>query len=189
MLTKQQMTALLGRPLTPAEDANFTTYLDNAIETLEGILCSNLDKETAIRIFDAREGYSTVFTDPFTAVNEVKINGNIVTNYSLRQWANRNGSWYNSLVFERQLGNDEVSIDADWGFTTLPQDLALLLARVFALNGESGGDGNIKSKKIEDFSVTFGDKTAFQGFLDDNATTIRKYSLCEIGNVQHGGGC
>lgn len=190
MLNKEQTAALLGRPLTPSEDANFTTYLDNAIETLEFLLCSSLRCETTTRVFDIREGYSTVYTDFFNDVDSVKIDDAEVA-YSPRQWDNRNASWYNSIVLDCKTSAKEVSIEATWGFTKLPSDLALLLARVFAMNGESGGSGNVLKKKIEDFEIWLSeDKTEFQGFLDDNATTLNKYSLCKTkSDVQNGNVC
>lgn len=192
MLTKQQMAALLGRPLTPSEDTNFTSYLDNAIDTLEYLLCASIRPSSVgvERVYDSRKEFSTVFTDFFTAPTLVKVDGNATTEYSARQWDNRNASWFNSVVLDCAPKGKEVAITATWGFTTLPNDLALLLARVFALNGESGGSGNIQSKKIEDFSITLADKTEFQGFLDDNATTLNKYSMCKTkSDVQNGDVC
>lgn len=190
MLTKQQMAALLGRPLTPSEDANFTVYLDNAIETLEYLLCASIKPGTGERIYDSREEFSTVFTDFFTNPTLVKVAGKATTDYSARQWDNRNASWFNSIVLDCAPKGEEVAITAAWGFTTLPNDLALLLARVFAMNGESGGTGNIKRKEIEDFRIELKDSTEFQGFLDDNATTLRKYSLCSTkSDVRNGSIC
>lgn len=192
MLTKQQMAALLGRPLTPSEDANFTAYLDNAIDTLEYLLCASIRPTSAgvERVYDSRKEFSTVFTDYFTAPTAVKVGGTLATNYSPRQWDNRNASWFNSIVLDCAPKGKEVAITATWGFTTLPNDLALLLARVFAMNGESGGNGSLQKKDIEDTSFTFFDKTEFQGFLDDNATTLRKYSLCSTkSDVRNGDVC
>lgn len=191
MLTKQQMAALLGRPLTPAEDTNFTVYLDNAIETLEYLLCASINPSTGERVYDSRKEFTTVFTDFFTAPTLVKVDGNITTDYSARQWDNRNATWFNSIVLDCEPRGKEVSITATWGFASLPNDLALLLARVFALNGESGGDGNIHRKKIEDFDIWLKEGTTeFQGLLDDNATTLSKYSMCKTKvDVQNGDIC
>lgn len=187
MLNKTQMAALLGRPLTLSEDTNFTEYLASATETLEFVLCASLKAETEERVFGSRQEFSTLFTDYFTAVTQVKIDGKEVS-YSPRQWDNRNATWFNSLVFNDELKGKEVSVTASWGFKTLPQDLATLLARVFALNGESGGTGNVQAKQIEDFRLTINvDKTEFQGLLDDNATTLNRYAMCKAkADVQNG---
>lgn len=191
MLTKEQMAALLGRPLSPSEDANFTEYLDNAIETLEYLLCASIKPGTGERVYDSRKEFTTVFTDFFTNLTIVKVADKTTTDYSSRQWDNRNASWFNSIVLKNEPKGKEVAITATWGFTTLPNDLALLLARVFAMNGESGGNGNITKKKIEDFEIWLSeDKTEFQGFLDDNVTTLNKYSMCKTkSDVQNGDIC
>lgn len=192
MLTKEQMAALLGRPLSSSENANFTSYLDNAIDTLEYLLCASIRSTSAgvERVYDSRKEFSTVFTDFFTAPTLVKVDGKTTTEYSARQWDNRNATWFNSIVLDCAPKGKEVAITATWGFTTLPNDLALLLARVFARSGESSGDGNVTKKKIEDFEVWLSDKTEFQGFLDDNATTLNKYSMCKTkSDVQNGNIC
>lgn len=187
MLNKTQMAALLGRPLTLSEDTNFTEYLASATETLEFVLCASLKAETGERVFGSRQEFSTLFTDYFHDVDSVEIDGKEVS-CSPRQWDNRNATWFNSLVFNDELKGKEVLVTASWGFKTLPQDLATLLARVFALNGESGGTGNVQAKEIEDFRLTINvDKTEFQGLLDDNATTLNKYAMCKAkADVQNG---
>lgn len=177
------MVALLGRPLTPNEDANYPLYLKIAQERLEDLTCLNLSSETEDRIFDVREGYTTVFTDPFTKINSVTINGNAFTEYTPMQWNRRNADWYNSIVLETC--DDEVTINADWGLCS--PELQLLTARLFGLlNGENSGNGNIKSKRVEDFHIAFNDNSVYQQFLLDNQALINKYSLCNIGNIQHG---
>lgn len=182
-MKKTTVVALLGRPLTSIEDTNFETYLKIARERLEDLTCLNLTDETDDRTYDVREGYTTVFTDPFTAINSVKINGNAVSDYTPMQWDRRNASWYNSIVL--QTSDCEVTINADWGLCS--PELQLLTARLFGLlNTEKSGNGNIKSKKVEDFSVTYNDNTAYQQFLLDNQALINKFSLCNIGNIQHG---
>lgn len=186
-MNKTQMVALLGRPLTSVEDTNYTTYLKIAQERLEDITCLNLTATTEDRTYDIREGYTTVFTDLFDAINSVEVNGSELaeTDYSVRQWDRRNASWYNSIVLQNCTSEDEITINADWGICS--PELQLLLANLFGLMGKmSKGNGNVKSKKVEDFSVTFNDNSAYDQFLLDNQALINKYSLCNIGNVQHG---
>lgn len=177
------MVALLGRPLTQVEDTNYSLYLKIAQERLEDLTCLNLEDETADRIFDVREGYTTVFTDPFTAINSVEINGNAFTDYTPMQWDRRNARWYNSIVLKTCA--KEIKINADWGLCS--PELQLLTARLFSLLGsEKAGNGNIKSKKVEDFTISFNDNSVYEQFLVDNQPLIAKYSLCNIGNIQHG---
>src|SRR5690606_38022381 len=98
-MDEQTISELLGRPLTSIETANFDLYIDIAMQNLEDMLCTPLEDVSETRIFDTREGYKTAFTDIFWSVSEVKLDDNVITDYSLRQWDKRNATWYNSLVF------------------------------------------------------------------------------------------
>jgi len=198
-MTQSQIEALLGRPLTTIEVTNIELYLDIANERLEELICTSITAGVGERVYESRDGYSTVFTDIFTSLVSVKDkDGNTIdpSNYSVRQWDKRNGSWYNSIVFDEMFyDNTEITIDAIWGFTptgspavsTVPSDLKLLVAQLFALvSSMSKSNGNVKSKKIEDFSITFSDNTVYDQFVIDNQATILKYSLCGITNVRSG---
>jgi hypothetical protein len=193
-MNQTTMSALLGRTLTPVEVTNFNMYLKIARQSLDDLLCTNLCDDSDPRTFDAREGYSTVFTDIFTDVDEVSING-IVQNtdtYSLRQWDRRNGSWYNSIVFDEKLSEgDEVEVSASWGFSTMPSDLQLVLAQLFGLiTKKNKFDSTVSSKQVEDFRVSINvDADLDDDFYRQYNKTISKYSLCSIGNVTQGEIC
>jgi hypothetical protein len=196
-MTQQELEALLGRPLTPIEVTNKGLYLEIAQESLEELLCISLDAdddsgdpEPEARTFEVREGYSTVFTDIFTDVSEVKVDGVVTTDYYPAFWDRRSADYYNSIALDVCSGK-EVEITALWGFAEIPSDLKLLLARLFANVSKkyAAGGGNIKNKKVEDFSVSYGDLTDDQVFLDANARTIRKYNMCNIGYIRHGKTC
>lgn len=191
MLTKEQVSKLLNRPLTTAENTNFSLYLKIATERLEELLCSNLCITEPTQTYLVREGYRTIFTDVFRGTPVLRINGEVVeaSKYSVRQFDNLNGKWFNSIVFKQFLDRDveEVTVEASWGFGTLPSDLGLLLARLFALNtGAQTADERVKSKKIEDYSVTYNENSLFDQFKHDNMDVIYKYSLCSQGEIQHG---
>jgi hypothetical protein len=72
-MTRAKLESLLGRSLTPNEVTNLTLYLDIATDSLEDMLCMSLTTETSTREFEAREGYSTLFTGAFTDVSEVTV--------------------------------------------------------------------------------------------------------------------
>jgi len=192
MIDAAQLAKLLGRPLTSVETANEELYLDIAYERLESMICSTVDSIAEERTYDGRDGYSTVFTDVFVEVSSVTVNGKLLdaADYSIRQWDKRNAAWFNSIVLKNKLcGNSEVVIDATWGFAddTMPGDLQLLVAQLFALVGKMNkGNGNVKSKKVEDFSISYNDNSVYNQFVIDNAATIRRYSLCDIGKVRNG---
>lgn len=192
-MTKEQLAKLLGRPLTPTEISNLDLYLDIAKESLEELLCISLgddtsgDPEEYSQTFDVREGYSTVFTGIFTEVSEVKVDGIATEDCYPAFWDKRSNPYYNSIVLGKSGKTAEIT--AVWGFDTVPNDLKLLWAQMFALVSKKRSVTRVKSKRVEDFSIAYADETEMETFKRDNALTIRKYSLCLIGNVQHGGGC
>lgn len=191
-LTPEQMSALLGRPLSTFETENFDLYLKIARESLDDLLCMNLCIDEETRTYDTREGYSTVFTDVFQEIEEVKVNGTVVTNYSVRQWDRRNGSWFNSLVFDCPFKkSDEVEVTAIWGFYKMPADLQSLLAGLFDLvTKKNKFDRSIASKQVEDFRISFNtDVDVDTDFALAYRSTITKYSLCGVSQVLHGDIC
>lgn len=184
-MNKTKLVALLGRPLTTIEDTNFSLYLKIAQERLEDLTCLDLEEATEDRTFSVREGYHTVFTDLFTGVNSVTVNGEALatTDYQARQWDRRSAAWYNSIVLDTCTEEAEIVINADWGVCS--PSLQLLQAQLFGLLGSmNSGNGNVKSKKVEDFSITFNDNTVYDQFLLDNSAIIGKYSICNIANIQ-----
>lgn len=190
-MNKTEMAALLGRPLSSIEDTNFDLYLKISKQNLDELLCMRLCDDEVTKVYDARGGYSTVFTDIFTEIEEVKVNDEVVDTdkYSIRQWDRRSGSWYNSIVFTYRLSDDdEVSITADWGFESYPSDLKSVLAGLFGLISKKNKfDGTISSKQVEDFRISFNaDADLDDEFYAKYNKTISKYGLCSIGNIQHG---
>lgn len=193
-MDKQQMSALLGRSLTPVEDTNFDLYLEIAEANLETLICTPVTEVTETRYFDTRHDYKTAFIDIFWNVTEVKLNGNVTTDYQVRQWDRRNGSWYNSLVFDKYLKGKELEVTADWGFapvsggSSLPIDLQSVLAGLFGLiSKKNKHDGSIASKQVEDFRISFNADTDLDAdFYKTYSSIISKYSICDIPEVQSG---
>lgn len=188
-MNQAQLEALLGRSLTPREATNRRLYLDIAREEIESLMCISLCcNDSEARTFEPREGMSTVFTGIFTDIEEVRVDGTVVTDYYKAFWDNRNGSFYNSIVFATPQSS-EVEIEASWGFDNIPSDLKRLWTQMFAVVSKKRTVSHVKSKKVEDFSVTYTDESDIEAFARDNAVTIRKYSMCTIGDVRHGGIC
>lgn len=197
-MTQSDIEALLGRPLTSTESTNLDLYLDISKDALEQLLCTSLEEvaETPVaetRTYRSRNGYKTLFTDVFQSVSAVEVDGEAESsgNYTVMQWDKYNGSWYNSLVFSSPLHDDEIDVTGIWGFTSYPSDLKLLWAKLFSqVSVKNTGAGNITSKQVEDFRITFNDSvTADQQLASDYASTIEKYGLCGVGNIQHGDVC
>lgn len=185
-MTEQQVSALLGRPLSSIETTNFNTYIALAKEYVGDMICSCLYSEIDEKSFVPRRGYTTLPVPVFTEIYSVKINDEEVTNYHTRQGSSLNGSWFNSLVFDSLLDCETVTIEADWGFTTIPLDLQKMIAEEFSLVSGTLGEDLIQSKRVEDFSITLKDETKQQAFADKYRATIAKYSGCANGNVQSG---
>lgn len=186
MLTEAQVAKLLGRSLTTLETNNFKLYLKIATERLEELLCMTLCGDGE-RTYETRVGYRTLNVDPFTDVTSVTIDGNETTEFTVKQNDKFNGSWYNVIEFDRKQTGKNVVVDADWGFNPMPSDLQLLIAGLFDQNsvGQTS-DGQVKSKKIEDFSVTYKDSATFDEFVQSNASVIDKYAQCSQGYIRHG---
>lgn len=189
-MTQEELEALLGRPLTPTEVENLDLYLSIAEQRLDDLLCMTLTSDEATRVYDGRSGYRTLYVDPFTAIDTVEIDGETIdaSKYSVLQFDKHNASWYNVIRFKKNMNCDEVTVTATWGFgSDMPVDLQLLLARLFDLVGkEQTTNGKVKSKRVEDFSITFNDNSDAQQFFSENQATIDKYSLCNVGLVTHG---
>lgn len=191
-MKQSEMAALLGRRLTPSEVTNFTLYLKTANELLENVLCYNPCSKTEVRSFKAREGYSTIFTGAFSYASNVMVNGSAVA-ATPQLWDKMNARWYNSLVFPSKLQKgDIIAVTAQWGFSSMPGDLELLLSKYFDMVSSGlKGDEAIQTKRVEDFYVTYAnaDMSKADVIATNNADTISKYSVCNIANVQHGNVC
>lgn len=189
LITQEQMVKLLGRSLSTTEVANFDLYLKIAVQRLEELLCASICKESGERTYGTRSGYRTVYIDIFQNINTVTIDGEEVSedDYTIMQNARHDGSWYNIIQFDRKRGGEDIAVDAEWGFKTLPADLQLFLAKLFAQGTlEQTSDNQVKSKKIEDFTVTYKDGATFDEFVLANAATLNKYSQCNAGAIRHG---
>lgn len=78
---------------------------------------------------------------------------------------------------------------------TSPLDpvLQLLLARCFgaiSLEQDANVNTNVTSKKVEDFSVSYGDKdgSPMEAFVKQNANELERYSECQA-NIRQGKVC
>lgn len=188
-MKQEKLEALLGRSLTPAETTNIKTYLKTARVQMDSLLCY-FGGDDDVREFDPRCGYRSLFTEPFTEVTSVTIDGEARTDYTIKQWNSRRGDWFNVIEFDEPMADEIVTVEAAWGFGgCMPAELELLLARLFdhVANGAKV-DGRVQSKRLDrSFSVTYRDKTGHQQLLDDNNAVIQKYSLCSVGEITHGG--
>jgi len=187
MLEQDDVSKLLNRTLTTAEVDSFDVYLQIATERLEQILGISLCDDGGSRIYPCRYGYSSLYIDPCTSVTTVEVDGVAVTDYVLRQNDRYNGEWYNVIEFTNKMTGSLVDVTASWGFSELPQDLALFLAQAFnQVSVEQTADNQVKSKSIEGFNVTYTDRKTFDEFIDANQVTISKYSQRNTGVVRHG---
>ena len=160
---------------------------DKAKQFLESLLCLDFSQDSGERTFTAREGMRTVFTGIFSNVNSVTVGGDAVSYYPAF-FDKRNGEFFNSIVLSKPV-DGEVVIDADWGFNELPADLKKLLANAELVVNQSYSAKEVKSKRVEDFHITYSDLSDDEVFLKQNAVTINKYSMCHIDYILHGDTC
>ena len=189
MLDKDTLEELLGRSLTSSEDSNLQQYINYIETTLANLLCWSPLKGASVASYEARDGFRTLWTDPFTSITEVKVDGTAVTDYKLAFNGNKNYPFYNSIIFPRPLEGQTVELTGTWGFDDLPADLGSLVAEIFKMYGRvtsNNVSGNVKSKSVEDFSITYGDTTELDTLEANFAPIISKYSNCQAGDVQFG---
>lgn len=160
---------------------------DEAKQFLESLLCLDFSQDSGERTFTAREGMRTVFTGIFSNVRSVTVNGQAVDYYPAF-FDKRNGSFFNSIVLTKPVCG-EVVVDADWGFDKLPADLKKLLANAEKVTSQAYSAKEVKSKRVEDFQITYSDLSDDEVFLKQNAVTINKYSMCHIDYILHGDTC
>lgn len=179
------VSALLGRSLTSYEEDNFDLYLEIATDNLQSLLCMSLfvqgeDPSPESRLYMAREGYRTLYVDPFTYLDSITVNGE-VKEVSYSQYENYGGTWYNAIAFDEPMGtsaDNTIEVTATWGFPELPASLKFLLAQMFGVVTKKQ-TSRVKSKSNEGFSVTYADDSAFQQYVLDNASLINKYRMCD----------
>lgn len=190
MMDKTSIVKLLGRPLTSSEDSNFEQYINYTISTLENLLCWSPICTDATASYESRDGYRTLWTDPFTSITDVKVDGRAVTDYKVAFNGNFNYPFYNSLVFPYPLSGQTVEITGTWGFDELPADLGSLVAEIFKMYGRisaSNMAGNVTNKRVEDFSISYGNKSEMKALETNNSSVISKYSNCQsAGEISHG---
>ena len=189
-MTKEQVSALLGRPLTSIEDANFDLYLEIATQALEELLCSPTKCQYDTRVFNVRDNYSTVWTDIFTSISEVKLNGTVLDekDYSPQQGDKRNAKWFNSIVLNSRCHSGELEVSGTFGLK-LPSDLQLVLAGLFGLiTKKNKFDATVTSKQVEDFRISINtDADLDEAFMTLHSKTLSKYSVCDEAYILHGG--
>lgn len=184
-MNQDRISALLGRPLSEAEQSNFKTYLEIAQGKVSDLLCVDICQKVGTKKFAARQGYQSLNVPIFTEIDWIKLNGSETTQYHVRQGSELYGDWYNSIVFDAPLHSETVEIKADWGFSQTPMDVQVMIAELFGMATDSIANDTVQSKQVEDFRITF-NKTKQEAFAEKYAATIAKYSVCVNGNVQHG---
>ena len=193
-ITKQQVERIINRSLTSVEEENFEDDIKNAASITKELLGIDWDV-IGDRSYDSREGYSTIFTDPYTSLTTVKKNDKTVaaTDYHGANDDDRNSQIKNSIVFNRTLAScDTVTVAATWGFgEKLPVDLLKLIVAIWQQETSPIIDTNkaeVRSKSIEDFSQTFDtSKTASERFKERYGSTIAKYQNRNNGSgIEHG---
>lgn len=190
-LSQADVEAILGRSLTNAEKSTLTTTTEQALQDAQDLL--GIDWKTlGERTYFGSEGYRTLFTDPYSILTSVTVNGATITDYrtAFDDWLNTPS--FNSIIFAYPLeDNDEVVVAAEWGFgSELPYDIKRLAVALWQ-NGTAPQTNptsqKVKSKSNLDFSVTYDtSKTALETILVDYGNVIEKYSMRIRGDIGHG---
>lgn len=158
-----------------------------ARQMVEELLCIEFAQDTGERVFEAREGYRTIYTGIYTDVHSVTVDG-LAVDYQKVFFDKKNGKFFNSIVLKTPVCG-EVTVDADWGFDCLPADLQALVNNAVILVSKSASITDVKRKRTEDFDITYGDLSENEVFVNQNSVTIGKYSMCNIGYIVNGATC
>ena len=155
---------------TPSELASYLQKdLDTASATLALTLASGDFEGAADTAFSATSvtwkvegGPGTGIDLPFrpvTAVSQVRLNGNVITGWTLRNNALYRlagfGTWY-------AFPPDELAIDLTHGYTTVPDDAKLAVLEIASGIYEHPVTG-IASETIDDYSVRYNGTPIFPG--------------------------
>lgn len=181
MPTQEEISDMLGRPLTAKEAAGFDAYIEIAVTQLGSILGYSLalsDTPTTKEFTGSRD-YRSLIIPPFTDITEVKVNGEVETNYSV---SNTSKPFNVEIVLPRYMSDStKVAVTAKWGYSTYPSGVLLLLANMFSVvaNGQtSEGSASVKSETVLSHSVTYETGvTRYEQFAKDNANIIELYRL------------
>lgn len=106
------------------------------------------------------------------AISDLDKQGNMGTKYG-----------HSLILTDRRSQGETLTVTCDYGFDTLPSSLAhALIVMMGALEGRQTGSDAIKSKSIEDVSVTADTKTGQtpeQIAMSSMQSTIAKWTLCD----------
>lgn len=191
MLDKSTIEKLLGRTLTSHEDSYKEQYINRTSATLENLLCWSpvMGGELEDAVYRSRNGYRTLWVDPFTEISTVKVDGVTVTDYTPAFNGKYTFPFFNSLEFDKVLTGQKVEVSATFGLEELPADLGELISEIFKMHSRVSANtlaGNVTEKRIEDFSVKYGTQTEYEALKGAHSAVIAKYSICGVGEVQHG---
>ena len=188
IISQTDFEKLLGRTLTSTEASNFEQHLNATIANLENLLGWSLLGEAGERVYKSRRRYHTLWTDPFTEINSVTVDGTAETDYTPIFNDSYNSPFYNGLEFDYPLDGSKVVIDATWGFTGIPADLGQLIVALWSMAQRLPTEqGNVRSKSIEDFSVTYTEDGEYNSIITTYSGVIAKYAL-DSSQIQHGDG-
>lgn len=189
-ITTEQISSLLGRELTSNESANFEQNLEIVENKLKQVLCLNLSCGNYTRQFRTRDGFRTLYVDPFTSIKEVKVDGVVTDDYVTTFNGEFNSCFYDGIEFDEVMKDDKiVTVKANWGIQKYPYDLLNFIARLFAIVSDTDSqtiadNSNIKTKSIDGFSVTYKGESRLATFYQEQADVISKYGHCSLACIK-----
>lgn len=189
-MTQDQISVLLGRPLSSIESTDFNTYYNLALNRVSDLICSTVcPSYEETMVFEIVNGYRTLNLPIFTDIVSITVGSNVLdeTSYKVKQNSSLNGDWFNAVVFNYGVLNDceTISVEADWGFNRIPLDVQQMIAEQFGIASSILSNDNITRKQVEDFSIYL--KGSLSDAFDAKyASTIAKYSSCNKGQIQSG---
>jgi hypothetical protein len=180
--TTDDLATRLGRTLTSAEEDQASALLDDATAHLQELIGQKIEQDTVIAhlfVTDARVQMLHMPQHPVTTVTEVKIAGDIVTDYTtLPHGLWREDGWIDGA--QSSPGQPIlVTVAHTYGYGTVPGDLkswaCVLASQAMGIIEKSGvmGSGAVQSEKIDDYAVTYAQAVAAMSVPDGEALRLR----------------
>ena len=124
------------------------------------------DGTSSIRKYDGDKKY-LLFIDDCVEIEEVKVDDSAITDYKKYPANKLPTTWLKRKNNVFSEGNQNIEVKAKWGYSVEPPDDIVFAATVLVagiINFSLSAEGEVKSEKVGDYSVTYKDKKEVTDF-------------------------
>lgn len=190
LMTADEVNAFLDRD---DGDKLLDKYFSEAVQSVNAMTCGALTPETtgSVSCSVADDGLTVKLPKWFSQVSSVSDSSGrqleftfTPSVYDISPHDGEDPKYGNELRLKTKAENEAImTVSGIYGFNAIPSTLKHLIAGLMgAYDGRQSGEDAIKSKSIEDVSVTSDTKTGQtpeQVVMDSQSGTVDKWSLCD----------